>query len=144
MTTFQPYPAPWEWADSSDPKDRGHFGPLPPGANRVMQLDAVNGTAVLTAVEYDEQADFPGLVPTDSSTAEIIAEAPWVRALFWALTRGWNLEKTLLYDEEGVEGACLASPDGREWSWISDWSRLAPEFDQKAYLAIRSASGETV
>jgi hypothetical protein len=60
----------------------------------------------------------------------------------WALDNGWDAERTLLYDEEGVEGWRWTSPDGQEFSCIGDWSEPGVD-NEDLRSAIRAAFANT-
>lgn len=71
--------------------------------------------------------------------AELVAAAPDLYLMVWALANGWAVEKASLYDEEGVEGWRWTDPRGNEYSVIGDWS--FPELAVLAREAIRKAKG---
>ena len=49
-----------------------------------------------------------------------------------ALELGWDVDQVSLYDEEGVEGWCWASPDGNEYYVVGDWNDT-PEVPEEVF-----------
>ncbi len=79
------------------------------------------------------------LVGDAKDNAILVAEAPDLYLMVWALTNGWDAKKASLYDEEGVDGWRWTDPRGKEYDLIADWS--FPEIDEVVREAIRTQKG---
>ncbi len=71
----------------------------------------------------------------DGPDARLIASAPCLDLMLWALTHTWTVEQVSLYDEEGVEGWRWTAPNGDEFDVIGDWSER-PTIDDATRAAI--------
>jgi hypothetical protein len=70
------------------------------------------------------------------ANAQLIAAAPWLELLSRCFLAGWSLERSMLYDEECVEGYRLSN-DRREFSWVGD----IIDVDERTFAEVQAVLG---
>lgn len=75
------------------------------------------------------------------ANARLIAAAPDMALMLWALVNGWYCDRATLYDSDAVEGYIRTAPNGTNYYALGDWDEL-PEMPDELRAAIAKARGE--